>query len=308
MLRKRSRPVASKQTIAPDHCNFPSNFPEKIQRRSSFFFNSPKNLKGLLGKYSSETQPMMSSTSISMLESKPFSALLNPFPHGGKIPTKTAPTFSGNRRYFWDQTDHKGIGLALIDSLVEDQNADASFTTSKQKRKLVVFGSQLKIQVPVSPPTQPNSSLFPSESPYSPPEFGIKTPKSNLQSFGKTNCEIQMEGSSGLIGQSLSMEEIELSEDYTCVISHGPNPKTTRIFGNCVLERCCGVVGSPAKKNGKCLWSEKPGSSSEKFLRFCHHCKEELCQGKDIYMYRGEKAFCSQECRSEEMLFDGVEN
>ncbi|XP_016577279.2 FCS-Like Zinc finger 10-like [Capsicum annuum] len=35
--------------------------------------------------------------------------------------------------------------------------------------------------------------------------------------------------------------EMESSEDYTCVISHGPNPRTTHIFDNCIVERCCGV-------------------------------------------------------------------
>ncbi|CAI0423413.1 unnamed protein product [Linum tenue] len=35
--------------------------------------------------------------------------------------------------------------------------------------------------------------------------------------------------------------EIELSEDYTCVISHGPIPKTTHIFDDCIIDACCGV-------------------------------------------------------------------
>ncbi|CAA7025800.1 unnamed protein product [Microthlaspi erraticum] len=30
--------------------------------------------------------------------------------------------------------------------------------------------------------------------------------------------------------------EMALSEDYTCIISHGPNPKTTHIFGDCILD------------------------------------------------------------------------
>ncbi|CAN0858558.1 FCS-Like Zinc finger 10 [Linum grandiflorum] len=33
-----------------------------------------------------------------------------------------------------------------------------------------------------------------------------------------------------------SQREIELSEDYTCIISYGPSPKTTHIFGDCILE------------------------------------------------------------------------
>nr|GEW63746.1 hypothetical protein [Tanacetum cinerariifolium] len=36
------------------------------------------------------------------------------------------------------------------------------------------------------------------------------------------------------------------------------------------------------------------------FLSTCHECEKQL-HGKDIYMYRGEKAFCSIECRSMEI-------
>lgn len=50
-----------------------------------------------------------------------------------------------------------------------------------------------------------------------------------------SSLPIPIGSSHGLIG-SLSAKEIELSEDYTCIISHGPNPKTTHIFGDCVLD------------------------------------------------------------------------
>ncbi|VVA95955.1 unnamed protein product [Arabis nemorensis] len=42
--------------------------------------------------------------------------------------------------------------------------------------------------------------------------------------------------SSQAYSRSLSGREMALSEDYTCIISHGPNPKTTHIFGDCILD------------------------------------------------------------------------
>ncbi|KAK3212898.1 hypothetical protein Dsin_017604 [Dipteronia sinensis] len=42
---------------------------------------------------------------------------------------------------------------------------------------------------------------------------------------------------------------------------------------------------------------------SDDFLSFCHSCNKKL-EGKDIYIYRGEKAFCSLDCRSEQILID----
>ncbi|KAG2400224.1 hypothetical protein LR48_Vigan04g211700 [Vigna angularis] len=108
---------------------------------------------------------------------------------------------------------------------------------------------------------------------------------------------------------SLSATEIELSEDYTCVISYGPNPKTTHIFGDCILETHSNafkiheekekVVNTVANRSG----SPNPYPSSD-FLSFCHHCNKKLEEGKDIYIYGGEKAFCSLTCRAMEIMID----
>lgn len=40
------------------------------------------------------------------------------------------------------------------------------------------------------------------------------------------------------------------------------------------------------------------------FLRACSLCKRCLVPGRDIYMYRGDSAFCSLECRQQQMKQD----
>lgn len=40
------------------------------------------------------------------------------------------------------------------------------------------------------------------------------------------------------------------------------------------------------------------------FLRACFLCKRRLIPGRDIYMYRGDSAFCSLECRQQKMIQD----
>ncbi|PQP96568.1 uncharacterized protein Pyn_20699 [Prunus yedoensis var. nudiflora] len=40
------------------------------------------------------------------------------------------------------------------------------------------------------------------------------------------------------------------------------------------------------------------------FLRTCGLCKRQLASGRDIYMYRGDTAFCSLECREQQMKQD----
>lgn len=66
-----------------------------------------------------------------------------------------------------------------------------------------------------------------------------------------------------IISQVYSREMMALSEDYTCIISHGPNPKTTHIFGDCILD--C----DPSELRG--LGTQGDGDS---FSRLC------LCPGK----------------------------
>eukprot|EP00249_Psilotum_nudum_P015380 c25295_g2_i2 orf=2-883(-) len=40
------------------------------------------------------------------------------------------------------------------------------------------------------------------------------------------------------------------------------------------------------------------------FLSYCHFCNRQLRPGRDIYMYRGDKAFCSVECRYQQIAID----
>lgn len=118
----------------------------------------------------------------------------------------------------------------------------------------------------------------------------------NLQNpqHGQSNSGLVSIGSgNGLIG-SLSASDIELSEDYTCVISHGPNPRTTHIFCDCVIDCHPNQTTNIGKKEEKKIEfpqtigrSEIPTTHpSNKFLRFCDFCNKKLEDGKDIYIYR----------------------
>ncbi|KAF8388703.1 hypothetical protein HHK36_025383 [Tetracentron sinense] len=46
-----------------------------------------------------------------------------------------------------------------------------------------------------------------------------------------------------------------------------------------------------------------PAIPMSDFLSSCHLCRKKL-HGQDIYMYRGEKAFCSTECRYRQIVND----
>ncbi|KAK1593008.1 hypothetical protein Q3G72_034380 [Acer saccharum] len=291
--------------------SLPSPTSDKYRKQKSF----PRRFTGLttLKSFSeAEAAPMMSPTSILDI-SKPFSVLKNPFWPESNPHTPRTPESETRHKL-----DSKGIGLGIVDVLKDNESYPKE---SKPETRTVLFGSQLKIQIP--PLLNPSVLISPQDSPKSPCEFGIKTKNSQLGSFssglspspprkkspfGSDNSGLETPNSPQvLFTGSLSASEMELSEEYTCVISRGPNPRTTHIFDNCIVESCCGVVGFSALKkesNGFAANDRSLSYPTENFLSFCYSCKKNLVQGKDIYMYRGEKAFCSHECRYQEMMLE----
>ncbi|KAK4483703.1 hypothetical protein RD792_010905 [Penstemon davidsonii] len=91
-------------------------------------------------------------------------------------------------------------------------------------------------------------------------------------------------------------------EEYTIVTSHRPNKSYTKVYGNDFRIKKCnrGSVFhiSPAK-----LGEIGGGVPPSDFLSSCNMCQKKL-HDKDIFMYRGEKAFCSTECRYRQIVMD----
>ncbi|GFS36722.1 NAD(P)H-quinone oxidoreductase subunit, putative [Actinidia rufa] len=227
MLRKRST-TTSKQTLMEDYGSI-SSPNDKYTKPTSSIFSSPSLFTAFASKsFTDSTESVMSPTSI--LDTKPFSASRNPCWSDPQTTKSPKPEI----RTHWDTLDSGKVGLGIVDHLF-DEKSDPKL--SKPESRMVLFGSQLNIQIPPLPP----SVLSPAESPKSPADFGIKTKKSP---FGSANPN-----SPRVFTGCLSASEMELSEDYTRVISYGPNPKTTHIFDDCVVESCCGVVGLSAARN-----------------------------------------------------------
>lgn len=175
---------------------------------------------------------------------------------------------SGTPKIPEPETQHKlgsrGVSLGIVDVLRDD---DSGFNPLKPETRMIKSGSQLKIQIPPLCPSVPSS-------PKSPPEFGIKTRNSQLGLFSSSPAKKSGFGSTDsprIFAGCLSTTEMELSEDYTCVISHGPIPRTTHIFDDCV------IGGFPG---------DQPSFQSESYLSFCYTCKKNIGQGKDIFMYK----------------------
>ncbi|CAK9325863.1 unnamed protein product [Citrullus colocynthis] len=101
----------------------------------------------------------------------------------------------------------------------------------------------------------------------------------------------------------------ELSESYTCVTSHfGNRLFEKRVYFNGELElvdsRSSNVVRSGVFSTSPMSFGvAERGFCAAEFLSSCCLCGKHL-HGLDIFMYRGEKAFCSVECRDKHIRGD----
>ncbi|CAM0882432.1 unnamed protein product [Alopecurus aequalis] len=88
-------------------------------------------------------------------------------------------------------------------------------------------------------------------------------------------------------------------EEYTCVIQHGPNPRTTHILGGETVEVSKGVRSKRPIFSIEPINAQSwPSMSADGVASgLCSYCRRRLRQDRDTYMYLGEKAFCSNECR-----------
>ncbi|KAF5738729.1 hypothetical protein HS088_TW13G01630 [Tripterygium wilfordii] len=79
--------------------------------------------------------------------------------------------------------------------------------------------------------------------------------------------------------------------------------KTTMIINN---------KNKPSSSSSSSSTSKRLSQSSSfpvpTFLEHCFLCRQKLLPGKDIYMYKGDRAFCSVECRCRQIFMDEEES
>ncbi|KAM0828825.1 hypothetical protein ACQ4PT_067282 [Festuca glaucescens] len=67
------------------------------------------------------------------------------------------------------------------------------------------------------------------------------------------------------------------------------------------------TLHSPKIPTSSSPWSPAAtpaASTTGSFLQRCLLCHKDLAENNDIYMYRGDKAFCSVECRCRQIFID----
>lgn len=334
MLRKRTRShQKDQQNMGQTHHPIPDSYSHdssysnpdaflKQKHKTNSFFTVPGLFVGLNPK-NPESDSVRSPTS--PLDFKVFSK-----PNFGNLPIRPSSKPNETTQKSWNCNK---VGLSIIESLEDETKPSSGKILRSSASKSILFAPQLRI---LNNPSL-KTDLFDSQSNSLPKNYAIfpstqikKSPsklisEEPLAKFWSHSLDSANLGSNlpGLTTRppisstrlsnpgkdlvaSLSASEIELSEDYTCVYKHGPNPKTTHIFGDTILERRENeFIPKSCEANNNTKPSEVVMTSylSDDFLSFCYSCKKKL-EGEDIYMYRGEKAFCSWNCRSEEILIE----
>lgn len=266
---------------------------------------SHKLISGVFeGKCPSDYESAWSPTS--PLDFRLFSSLGNPF------------GASSSSRSIWKRKqkswDSGKVGLSIVDSLGHHHSDSSRILLPSPDSKNIIFGSLMrsgnnpKCQIPhlLSQPFA--KALMPKNvMPNAVFEIGhdvidvVELRKSGsvnayCSGAGTINnaCQVIKQASGSLNRRTES--DIEISEDYTCVISHGPNPKTTHFYGDQVLES---VEHNGLKKpfcgnKKESIFTIAPVDLTtpidvlppNDFLSFCYGCNKKLGMGKDIYMYR----------------------
>lgn len=283
----------------------------------SDFYSTKPELSGLKshriiasvleGKSPSDYETAWSPTS--PLDFRVFSSLGNPF---GK-------SFSSRpiRKVHQKSWDSGKVGLSIVDSL-DDHHIDSSrIVLPSPDSKNIIFGSLMRSGKPKCQKPHPPYPMVEDFHVLSQPFAKIFTPKDGIPIFdvveldgsyysgardisvNNNACQVIKQTPISLNGHIEN--DIEISEDYTCVISHGPNPKTTHFYGDQVLES----VERNGMKKGYCgnkkeslfviapldLTTPIDMIPSSDFLSFCWSCSKKLGKGKDIYMYRYSISF-----------------
>lgn len=262
---------------------------------------SHKLISGVFeGKCPSDYESAWSPTS--PLDFRLFSSLGSPF--GG---ASSRSIWKGKQKS-WDSGK---VGLSIVHSLVDDHHTDSSrIVLPSPDSKNIIFGSLMRSGNPKCQKpqilSQPFAKALMPKNDMSSVVFEIGHDVIDVVELRKSgsvdaaycshggNSSVNNNAPGSLNGRTES--DIEISEDYTCVISHGPNPKTTHIYGDQVLES----VEHNELKN-RCCRNKKESIFAialtdlttpidvlppNDFLSFCYGCSKKLGLGEEIYMYR----------------------
>ncbi|KAG6721922.1 hypothetical protein I3843_03G135500 [Carya illinoinensis] len=91
---------------------------------------------------------------------------------------------------------------------------------------------------------------------------------------------------------------------HETAVGEGPLPPNMNFVPNGGYDQAFLAMVSPRSTHIRTNSGTDPFMETAHFLHTCGLCKRRLAPGRDIYMYRGDTAFCSLECREQQMKQD----
>lgn len=83
-----------------------------------------------------------------------------------------------------------------------------------------------------------------------------------------------------------------------------PFPKYPSSYSHSRRNMVGPALRSPRSPRFSFFLSDCDDEGAHHFLDSCHLCKKPIGGGRDIFMYRGDTPFCSEECRQERIEMD----
>ncbi|WOK92077.1 hypothetical protein Cni_G00768 [Canna indica] len=103
--------------------------------------------------------------------------------------------------------------------------------------------------------------------------------------MGEEEATISYKSRAAAVGiRGLESSKMSGGEGLRILIQHLSNNSNSKVVTNCSSSL------SKAPQSG--------------FLKACFLCNKELSPHSDVYMYRGDQGFCSEACRSRQILLD----
>ncbi|KAI4369640.1 hypothetical protein MLD38_018061 [Melastoma candidum] len=160
---------------------------------------------------------------------------------------------------------------------------------------------RLQVEVQISLLTSSSSE---NPSPRSPSDFGIKTKNSHPASaIPSPSLTVPPLGRCPLVDACLP-GRWKCQRTTHASSPMGPTRRPLTSTTDCILESCCNsIIEFSSTSSPETRVFQDNGHQKKNFLSFCDGCNKSL-EENDIYIYRGEKAFCSCECRLREILME----
>ncbi|KAJ7558607.1 hypothetical protein O6H91_04G047700 [Diphasiastrum complanatum] len=199
-----------------------------------------------------------------------------------------------------DSNTHQSV-ISIVDDVSESVQSPKKHMFPKQERVHTTVGRVHEL--PLSPWSDHHSTVFRGNSKHSHPIPICQSSKLQKQ----LSAQVQ-EPNFGLGHNRLPSDGPVRRHGglATALPSWSAHPLRSFVqecvFGNEVENYDFGVMleSLPDQSEG----ADSASFAAMDFMKSCFLCKLMLGQGLDIYMYRGDKAFCSAECRYHQIILD----